>query len=291
MKDQFLTFVSAVSLSCASFASAEITDSLFSVQLRTESRGGLADESLLSNSWKGSEGVSPLGLRTAIYNGETLVAYSDAAPMLVDDQRFLSVLAMGLSAGASSSGGPTAGGVDALEFSDTSTFTRARFECHLPRGGRLVVRGGGRSDRSAGNGRRAEGTVVAVAYNERGGIVAQAMSSSAGTWALELSAEVAPGKYTVAIECRADVLAEWSGEARAGLQSEWKVWSLLGEEPVCDGDADGNGFVDFSDIYEVLNNLGNDYGGIPALGDADRNGVVNFDDVAMVARRLNAPCS
>lgn len=60
--------------------------------------------------------------------------------------------------------------------------------------------------------------------------------------------------------------------------------------PLCPGDADGNGSVNFADITNVLTNFGATYPGSTGPGDADHNGVVNFADITSVLTNFNLPC-
>lgn len=60
--------------------------------------------------------------------------------------------------------------------------------------------------------------------------------------------------------------------------------------PACDGNADGNGVINFTDVVFVLANFGNNYGFGTGLGDADANGVVNFGDIVRVLARFNTGC-
>ena len=58
---------------------------------------------------------------------------------------------------------------------------------------------------------------------------------------------------------------------------------------VCDGDADGDLVVTFSDITAVLAQYGRP-GGIGAPGDADANGTVSFSDVSAVLANFGTAC-
>lgn len=59
--------------------------------------------------------------------------------------------------------------------------------------------------------------------------------------------------------------------------------------PLCPGDADGNGNVNFSDITSVLANFGDT--GAPGIpGDADGNGIVTFGDVTSVLANFGNVC-
>ena len=59
----------------------------------------------------------------------------------------------------------------------------------------------------------------------------------------------------------------------------------------CDGDADGSGSVNFSDITSVLANLGATYTPPSAgPGDANNDGAVNFSDITIVLANLGANC-
>lgn len=61
--------------------------------------------------------------------------------------------------------------------------------------------------------------------------------------------------------------------------------------PLCNGDADGNNTVNFSDITSVLANFGVTF--FPNLngpGDADHNGVVNFSDITSVLANFGTSC-
>lgn len=59
--------------------------------------------------------------------------------------------------------------------------------------------------------------------------------------------------------------------------------------PVCAGDADGNGVVDFGDVTSVLVNYGQ-VGEPHGPGDADGSGVVNFADVTTVLATWGNEC-
>jgi hypothetical protein len=64
---------------------------------------------------------------------------------------------------------------------------------------------------------------------------------------------------------------------------------LQAPAPVCIGDADGSGTINFSDITAVLANFGST--GAPGIqGDADNNGSVNFSDVTAVLANFGSNC-
>lgn len=71
--------------------------------------------------------------------------------------------------------------------------------------------------------------------------------------------------------------------------------SLTPPAEVCEGDADGNGVVNFADITSVLTNFGMDYLPPPppntGPGDANGNGMVNFADVTSVLTHFGEMCS
>jgi len=59
----------------------------------------------------------------------------------------------------------------------------------------------------------------------------------------------------------------------------------------CDGDANGDGMVSFSDITEVLANFGMSYEpGSAGLGDANNDGSVNFTDITVVLANFGSNC-
>lgn len=60
--------------------------------------------------------------------------------------------------------------------------------------------------------------------------------------------------------------------------------------PICYGDADESGEVNFSDVTEVLSHFGNTYGLGTGAGDANRDGLVNFGDVTNVLANFGAIC-
>lgn len=61
--------------------------------------------------------------------------------------------------------------------------------------------------------------------------------------------------------------------------------------PRCDGDADGDGTVTFSDITSVLMHFGNVYeAGSLELGDSDGNSVVNFGDISTTLLHWGTRC-
>jgi len=61
--------------------------------------------------------------------------------------------------------------------------------------------------------------------------------------------------------------------------------------PLCTGDANSDGVVNFSDITSVLSNWGANYGvGNTGPGDADKGGAVNFADVSSVLSNWNLVC-
>lgn len=56
--------------------------------------------------------------------------------------------------------------------------------------------------------------------------------------------------------------------------------------PPCDGDADGNRTVNFSDITAVLGN----FGGAAPAGDANNDGAITFADVTAVLANFGSTC-
>jgi hypothetical protein len=60
--------------------------------------------------------------------------------------------------------------------------------------------------------------------------------------------------------------------------------------PPCEGDANGDGAVNFADITDVLANFGADYGGGTGPGDANHDGMVSFADITNVLGNWNVPC-
>ena len=65
------------------------------------------------------------------------------------------------------------------------------------------------------------------------------------------------------------------------------TFTVLGS---CEGDADGNGVVNFSDINTVLANWGGGGGCLP-LGDANASGAVDFGDITSVIANWGASCA
>lgn len=65
------------------------------------------------------------------------------------------------------------------------------------------------------------------------------------------------------------------------------TFTVLGS---CEGDADGNGVVNFSDINSVLANWGGGAGCLP-LGDANASGAIDFGDITSVIANWGASCA
>lgn len=65
------------------------------------------------------------------------------------------------------------------------------------------------------------------------------------------------------------------------------TFTVLGS---CNGDADGNGVVNFADVTNVLANWGTASGCLPQ-GDADASGVVDFNDITTVLANWGASCA
>ncbi|MBL8765478.1 MAG: hypothetical protein JNM07_14580, partial [Phycisphaerae bacterium] len=62
--------------------------------------------------------------------------------------------------------------------------------------------------------------------------------------------------------------------------------------PLCQGDANNDGFVNFADVTSVLANFGNTYpaGVLNGPGDANHDGVINFGDVTTVLANFGMTC-
>jgi endonuclease I len=75
------------------------------------------------------------------------------------------------------------------------------------------------------------------------------------------------------------------GQTASQVSLTWDV-TINAAPPMCQGDADQNGEVNFADITSVLAN----YGLTPGLGDADQNGEVNFADITTVLANFGVPC-
>jgi len=60
--------------------------------------------------------------------------------------------------------------------------------------------------------------------------------------------------------------------------------------PPCPGDANSDGFVNFSDITTILGNFGNDYMPGTGPGDSNNEGIVNFSDVTTTLGNWLAVC-
>jgi hypothetical protein len=58
----------------------------------------------------------------------------------------------------------------------------------------------------------------------------------------------------------------------------------------CQGDADKNDFVNFSDFGSVQSHFGAPADPVTGAGDADCNGFVNFSDFGAVQGSFGAPC-
>jgi hypothetical protein len=68
------------------------------------------------------------------------------------------------------------------------------------------------------------------------------------------------------------------------------VENVLSAPPVCPGDADFNGVVDFDDITAALANWGADYSPSTGRGDSDNSGFVDFDDITQVIANWGVTC-
>ena len=75
------------------------------------------------------------------------------------------------------------------------------------------------------------------------------------------------------------------GETASSVMLTWEVTVSAAPVP-CDGDANGDGFVNFADITSVLADLG----GTGPVGDANGDGMVNFSDITSVLGNLGLAC-
>lgn len=65
---------------------------------------------------------------------------------------------------------------------------------------------------------------------------------------------------------------------------------LVPPPPVCQGDANGDNMINFSDVTTVLANFGNDYSPATGPGDANHDGPVNFADITSVLANFGGNC-
>ena len=72
----------------------------------------------------------------------------------------------------------------------------------------------------------------------------------------------------------------------AAYQLRGGFWRAPTMSPLCQGDADGDGFVNFNDLNLVLAN----WGGPGPGGDVDDSGAVNFDDLNIVLANWAGDC-
>lgn len=95
-----------------------------------------------------------------------------------------------------------------------------------------------------------------------------------------------PSIYTT--QARVRVVAR-DTNGNTGFDSSREDMFINAPPPACDGDADGNSVVNFSDITSVLANFG--VSGAPHIpGDADGSGTVDFADITSVLANWNQPC-
>ncbi|MDX2114521.1 MAG: agmatine deiminase family protein [Planctomycetota bacterium] len=97
---------------------------------------------------------------------------------------------------------------------------------------------------------------------------------------------VVPTTYTT--QGRVRVVAR-DGSGNTGFGQSAADLFIDAPPPACDGDADGNGAVDFGDITAVLTAYGaatEPFG----FGDADGSGAVNFGDITSVLSNWGATC-
>lgn len=76
------------------------------------------------------------------------------------------------------------------------------------------------------------------------------------------------------------------------LDFEGTIIATRGAAPLCAGDANGDGAVNFTDITTVLAAFGTAYppGVMNGTGDADHNGTVNFTDITVVLSSFGDVC-
>ena len=95
-----------------------------------------------------------------------------------------------------------------------------------------------------------------------------------------------------------DAYADMNGDGVINAADEAALEAIAGTCPgqcsapsLCNGDADGNGSVNFADITIVLANLGVvHFPDLDGSGDADHNGSVNFADITIVLASLGSTC-
>ncbi|MBL8746551.1 MAG: hypothetical protein JNK58_09385 [Phycisphaerae bacterium] len=75
-----------------------------------------------------------------------------------------------------------------------------------------------------------------------------------------------------------------------GSVSSLSAYLTVLTPPICYGDSDDDGAVDFSDVTETLSHFGADYGPYSGAGDANRDGRVNFADITNVLANFNFVC-
>ena len=82
-------------------------------------------------------------------------------------------------------------------------------------------------------------------------------------------------------------LAGWSGATNAG--GNYAIY-LTGATTLCDGDVDGNGYVELADLALLLTNYGRVNGARVNQGNMDGDADVDLDDLAGLLSRFGASC-
>lgn len=128
----------------------------------------------------------------------------------------------------------------------------------------------------------AGGVVVAIDDNSLGGLIPE------GEFRMSTIEVVAPPGHPQLgqlLEIRLINLNTPGTAAEPGIEVDFDD-VRLDAMPVCAGDADGDGVVNFADITNVLANFGMATG----AGDADGDGAVTFADVTAVLANFGLPC-
>ncbi|MDX2114971.1 MAG: hypothetical protein SFZ24_05020 [Planctomycetota bacterium] len=123
-----------------------------------------------------------------------------------------------------------------------------------------------------------------------GGTVVFSFSSISPPNPEELSGQISPGTYTLAVSASAFTNA-FDGYNGLFASASFELdFELTTAPPGCPGDANGDSAVNFSDIVEVLRFWGFLYAPDVGPGDANNDGRVDFLDVTEVLRWWNTTC-
>ncbi|MDX2115890.1 MAG: dockerin type I domain-containing protein [Planctomycetota bacterium] len=104
---------------------------------------------------------------------------------------------------------------------------------------------------------------------------------------LPVSADVPAGATT----CRLVIGLFQQGNSGGAVHFDDVTIAIAAPPAFCAGDANGDEFVNFSDITEVLRFFNTTYTpGSAGPGDANNDGIVNFSDITEVLRQFNTAC-